>query len=76
MRRYNAPFNGNRFLLNKNTGEIHDLDNETSKCRIDDISPDHIMNVASYEDALIRAKAFKCPNPNGCYYCNRSMDRG
>lgn len=69
MRRYNPPFNGKRYVLNKATGEIHDLDNEALKCRIDDISSNHVMNVASYEDALIRAKAFKCPNPNGCYYC-------
>lgn len=37
MRRYNPPFNGNRYVLNKATGEIHDLDNETSLCQINEI---------------------------------------
>lgn len=35
MRRSQTPFNGKRFLLNINTGEIHDLDNETAECKID-----------------------------------------
>ena len=37
MRRHEPPFNGKRFLLNQNTGEIHDLDNETYSCHIDKI---------------------------------------
>ncbi len=69
MRRYNSPFNGNRYVLNKETGEIHDLDNETDSCHIDEMNPNNVVNCISYEDALIRAIAFKCPNPNGCYYC-------
>lgn len=32
MIRNNPPFNGKRFLLNKNTNEIHDLLNEKSDC--------------------------------------------
>ena len=43
MRRCNSPFNGNRYVLNKNTGEIHDLDRETSCCRINDIKSEHIF---------------------------------
>jgi hypothetical protein len=35
MRRSQTPFNGKRFLLNINTGEIHDLDNETAECKND-----------------------------------------
>ena len=42
MRRSQTPFNGKRFLLNINTGEIHDLDNETAECKIDKIKPEHI----------------------------------
>lgn len=76
MRRYASPFNGNRYILNKNTGEIHDLDNESSQCKIEEIKPEHVMNVISYEDALIRAKAFKCPHPNGCYYCLPEYNQG
>lgn len=53
MRRCNSPFNGNRYMLNKNTGEIHDLDRETSRCRINDIKSEHIFNCSSYEEAVV-----------------------
>ena len=53
MRRCNSPFNGNRYVLNKNTGEIHDLDRETSCCRINDIKSEHIFNCSSYEEAVV-----------------------
>lgn len=56
MRRFNPPFNGKRFLLNKNTGEIHDLDRETDFCHIDDISSDHIYMDDSYMNCLIYAQ--------------------
>ena len=76
MRRYSSPFNGNRYVLNKTTGEIHDLDNETSFCHIDEMNPDNVMNCASYEDAAFSA-AFFCPTKaTGCYYCLRSKDNG
>lgn len=68
MRRYKTPFNGNRYVLNRNTGEIHDLDNETANCRIDEIKPEHIMNCISLEDAQIR-RAFMGLPCDGCYYC-------
>lgn len=74
MRRYKTPFNGNRYVLNKSTGEIHDLDNETANCQIDEIKPEHVMNVIDYENAWIRAVALKCPVPNGCHYCMPSKD--
>ena len=76
MRRYITPFNGNRYVLNKATGEIHDLDNESSLCQIDEMNPDNVLNYSSYEDAALRA-AFLCHNGgNGCYYCLRSKDNG
>ena len=68
MRRYRAPFNGNRYVLNRNTGEIHDLDNETPQCRIDEIRPEHVLNCVSLEDAQLR-KAFMGLYNDGCYYC-------
>lgn len=68
MRRYYAPFNGNRYVLNKNTGEIHDLDNECPECRIDDIKPEHVINCPSFEDAQLR-RAFMSFYNDGCYYC-------
>ncbi|MFV0341412.1 MAG: hypothetical protein ACK5JH_00770 [Anaerocolumna sp.] len=75
MRRYNPPFNGNRYVLNKNTGEIHDLDNETPSCKISEIKSEHVINCISYEDAQLRA-IFLTNKANGCYYCLRSKDNG
>ena len=76
MRRHEPPFNGKRFLLNQNTGEIHDLDNETDSCHIDKIETEHIHMDDSYMNCLIRAKANNCPNPNGCFYCLPTKDKG
>lgn len=77
MRRYQPPFNGNRYLLNLGTGEIHDLDFETPQCNIDAISPENIYNCESYMEAEVHAYfqdyALK---PNGCHFCNRSKDNG
>lgn len=76
MRRYHAPFNGKQFLLNKNTGEIHDLDNETAHCHIDDIKHEHVWMDVSYMNCRIAAIMLHCPNSNGCHYCLRSKDNG
>ena len=77
MRRYNSPFNGNRYVLNKATGEIHDLDYETPQCQIDKINPDNVLNCASYEDAVLRATFLSLDGgANGCHYCNPSKDNG
>lgn len=76
MRRFNPPFNGQRFLLNKNTGEIHDLDRETDFCRINSISSDHIYMGDSYMNCFIHAQISHCPSPNGCYYCQPEKDIG
>ena len=66
MRRSQTPFNGKRFLLNINTGEIHDLDNATAECNIDKIKPEHIRMDNSYMSCLIYTKMMGCPNGNGC----------
>lgn len=76
MRRYEYPFNGKRYLLNNNTGEIHDLDNETKFCHIDDINHDHIRMDDSYMNCLIYSKMCGCPNSNGCFYCLKEKDNG
>lgn len=55
MRRYNLPFDGNKYVLNTNTGEVHDLDKETVFCRIDEIKPKHIYACDSYETAQLHA---------------------
>lgn len=77
MRRYKPPFNGQRFLLNTNTGEIHDLDNETDSCHIDEINTEHVDMADSYDESLIRAAMSDfIPDPNGCHYCIPSKDKG
>ncbi|MDF2842509.1 MAG: hypothetical protein K0R00_935 [Herbinix sp.] len=76
MRRYNPPYNGNRYVLNRNTNEIHDLDFETQSCQINEIKSDHVQNCSSYEDAALRGLLFNGKNPNGCYYCLPSKDNG
>lgn len=43
MRRFHWPFNGRRYIGNKNTMEVHDLDNEQIACQIDDIDPQYIV---------------------------------
>jgi hypothetical protein len=37
MRRYTGNMNGERYLGNVNTTEVHDLDKEKSLCQIDEI---------------------------------------
>lgn len=78
MRRHSSPYNGRRYVLNKNTGEIHDLDNETDTCKINEIKPDHVYNCDSYSDALIAAAflASSGVKGNGCYYCLKEKDNG
>ena len=77
MRRNYPPFNGKRFILNTNTGEIHDLDCETDSCKINDINPSHICSDNTYERSLIAA-AILCPHKhaNGCYYCLKNKNNG
>ena len=76
MRRFISPFNGYRYVLNRATGEIHDLDNETPQCHIDEINPDNVLNCISYEDAALRAAFLSVNGANGCFYCNPSKDNG
>ncbi len=75
MRRYNPPFNGKRYVLNKNTGEIHDLDRETSHCRINDIKAEHIFNCSSYEEAVVFSSMLNIRR-NGCAYCMPEKNNG
>lgn len=76
MRRYNPPFNGNRYIVNTSTGEIHDLDNENVNCQIDEIKPENIKSFPTLENAKIGA-IFLCSwKANGCYYCLKELDKG
>lgn len=78
MRLYKLPYNGQRYLLNQNTGEIHDRDNETDACKINEIKPDHVYNCDSYSIALIATELFthKKIKGNGCYHCLKGKDQG
>ena len=51
MRRNEPPYSGRQFILNKATGEIHDLDRETPECGIDGIRPDDIFSCDTYAEA-------------------------
>ena len=53
MRRTDHPFNGKPFILNKSTGEIHDLDRESPLCCIDKIDTDHIFACDTYAEAVL-----------------------
>ena len=77
MRRYESPFNGKRYLLNTNTGEIHDLDNESDQCLIDTIKSGHVYMADTYDEAQVHAILVEnIGNPNGCHYCLPSKDNG
>ena len=77
LRRYISPYNGKRYLLNKNTLEIHDLDKETPFCKIDEIRPEHVYNCGSYEEAKIYAfMVLNTNDENGCHYCLPEKDNG
>ena len=68
MRRNEPPFNGRQFILNKATGEIHDLDRETPECRIDRIRPDDIFSCHTYAEALLFPSVLGITR-NGCPKC-------
>ena len=76
MRRYNPPFNGNRYIVNTSTGEIHDLDNEHVNCQIDEIKLENISSCPTLENAKIRAIFAANRKTNGCYYCLKELDKG
>ena len=67
MRRTHVPFNGKQFILNKNTGEIHDLDHESPLCCIDEIETDDIFAGDTYAEAVLFASVLgitrkRCPH--------------
>lgn len=76
MRRYNYPYNGKRYVLNKNTFEVHDLDRETNYCRINEIKSDHVYNCDSYIEAEMFARMYFQRTCNGCAYCMPEKNTG
>jgi hypothetical protein len=63
-RRNYPPFNGKRFIGNKNHMEVHDLDNEKIACEIDKIKLEHV--VTFFPDSLETARANGYDN---CAHC-------
>lgn len=65
-----SPYDGKRYLLNLNTCEIHDLQNEQTNCQIDEIKESHVSMYDTYEEAEISG-IFNChvQKPNGCRWC-------
>lgn len=68
MRRNEPPYSGRQFILDKATGEIHDLDRETPECRINDICPDDIFSCDTYAEAVLFASVLGITR-NGCPEC-------
>ena len=61
---------GFRYIINKNTGEIHDLDNEHKNCHIG------MMRKAKYITKAKLFKLLKSGKANGCRYCLKKWDTG
>lgn len=65
MRRQAAPFNGKKYVLNKNTGVAHDLDHEDTNCQINEIRKEHIY-ASDYLYADIKSHS---DYKEDCDYC-------
>jgi hypothetical protein len=69
MRRYTGNMNGEKYLGNRNTTEVHDLDNEKTLCQIDEIiRAGHDKPFNSLSDA--HAAGY-----DNCAYCIGSSTR-
>ena len=68
-RRYSGNMNGERYLGNENKMEVHDLDNETANCQIDEIiAAGHDRPFNSLDDAHQAGY-------DNCYWCIGSSTR-
>ena len=68
MRRNEAPFKGKKVILNKNRGEIHDVDRESPLCCIDKIDAGNIFACDTYAEAVLFASVLGITR-NGCAHC-------
>lgn len=66
---------GYKYLLNKNTGEIHNLDSIKIRCRVDLMSAKNklSLNKNELDDLLVDGK-YENKKLNGCRYCNPILD--
>ena len=55
-----------RYLANKNTEEIHDLENNQENCMIDEIKPEHKIPLNSLSDVIDYIRKY---DYNGCKWC-------
>ena len=53
MLRYNSPYDGMRYIGDRDTKLIHDLDNESSLCYIDNINEENIIMLENEDDVQI-----------------------
>lgn len=63
-RKYRTPFNGNRYIGNTNTNEVHDLDNEQNRCKIDEIKDEHVKTFVPDTHGQAKSEGF-----DNCHYC-------
>jgi hypothetical protein len=63
MRRHKGRMNGEQYLGNTSTTEIHDLDNENTNCQIDEI-----LRAGNEKPFSSRQEAYNLGYDN-CYYC-------
>lgn len=71
MLRYNLPYDGMRYIGDKDSKLIHDLDNESSLCYINNISEEKIIMLESEDDVQILCET---ENYRGCHWCNSRFD--
>lgn len=63
MRRWTGRMNGEKYLGNVNKMEVHDLDQETSTCQIDEIIR------AGHEKPYHTLDAARRDGYDNCHYC-------
>lgn len=63
-RRHRSPFNGNRYIGNTNTNEVHDSDSEKNSCQIDEIKTGHVKTFSPDTHSQAKREGF-----DNCAYC-------
>jgi hypothetical protein len=63
-------FWGYTYLLNINTGEIHDTKNAKSRCHIEDISKKNKKYLTKKQSEKILGTTVNKKEVNGCRFCN------
>lgn len=76
MRQYGPPYLKGKFLLNTNTGEIHDLSKEKEGCKIQSMSPEHAQFFENLDRAFQYGHLYTDKVCNGCAHCLSEYDIG